>query len=114
MASLADLQTIYTPNTPAGFRLADLEVKGHLAQAQAGIARERVLRNYHQFDLPGLLGSQAARGAFHSSATQQKQQQLATGAADTLTDIQFALGQQQANLSANALLAKTGISLGAF
>lgn len=112
MASLADLQTIYTPNTPAGFRLADIEVQGNLAAGQAGIGRERVLRDFNKFNLPGLLGSQAARGAYNSSATQMKREQLGNQAGDALTDIQFALAQRQAELASNALLAKTGISLG--
>lgn len=113
MASLVDLQRIFNPSTtPAGFRLADLNIQGNLAQGQAGINRERVLRDFNQFNLPGLLGAQAARGAFHSSATDRKREQLAHGAGDQLVDIQFALGQRQADLAANALLAKTGITLG--
>lgn len=116
MATLVDLHRVYSPQnaTPAGFRLADLAVQGNLAEGQAGIGRERVLRDFNKFNLPGLLGTQAARGAFHSSATDRKREQLAHGAGDQLTDIQFALGQRQAELAANALLAKTGIALGRF
>ena len=112
MASLADLQSVYAPAPPTGFTLADIEVQGQLAAGQAGIGRERVLRNFNKYDLPDLLSSQAARGAYNTSATEDKRERLATGAGDQLTDIEYALAQRQAELAANGLLAKTGIRLG--
>lgn len=112
MASLSDLSAIYAPSAPPGFTLADIELAGTQAQNEADISSERILRNFGQFQLPDLLSSQAARGAFQSSATDNKALALTTGAADQLTDIQFGLGQTQANLASNALLAQTGITLG--
>lgn len=112
MASLADLQSVFQTTRPAGFSLADIEVQGKLAAGRAGVQRERVLRDHNRFALPDLLTSQAARGAFYSSATDRKRQQLSLGAGDRLADIQFDLAAQQAGLAANALLAKTGIRLG--
>lgn len=97
---------------PAGFSLANIDLAGQQGEDQAAIGRERVLRNYSQFDLPDLLGAQAARGAFSSSATDNKRTRLGTAAGDSLTDISLGLASQQANLAANALLAQTGIRLG--
>lgn len=112
MATLADLMDIYQPAPPAGFQLANIDLQSTLAKNQAGVNQERVLRNFKQFDLPDLLGAQAARGAFYSSATQNKRNRLATGAGDQITDIQFGLANTQARLASNALLAQTGIQLG--
>ena len=108
MASLSDLSSVYNTQAPAGFNLANLAVAGSLTKAQGDLARTRLLRNFGQFDLPGLLSSQAARGAFGSSATRRKVQQIATGAADTLGDIAFGSGSSQAQNGANALLTGTG------
>lgn len=113
MASLSDLASVYAPEGPeTGFRLADIEQASNSLTNNAAIGRERTLRNFNQFDLPDLLSSQAARGAFNSSATDHKRSRLATGAADTLTDIDLGLASARANLATNALLAQTGIQLG--
>lgn len=113
MASLAELSQVYAPTRQeAGFSLADIELQSQASKNAAAINSERLLRNYNRFDLPALLGSQAARGAFYSSATANKRQQLSTGVGDQLSDIQYALANQQARLASNALLAQTGISLG--
>lgn len=108
MASLSDLASVYNQAAPAGFNLANLAVSGSLTKAQGDLARTRLLRNFSKFDLPGLLSSQAARGAFGSSATKNKVSRLATGAADTLGDIAFGTGSSQAQSGANALLTGTG------
>lgn len=113
MASLAELSQVYAPSgREAGFSLADIELQSQYGKNTAAISSERLLRNYNQFDLPALLGQQAARGAFRSSATTNKRTQMAAGVGDQLSDIQFALANQQARLASNALLAQTGISLG--
>lgn len=112
MASLADLMNVTAPAEPAGFKLADIELAGTFGAQDAAIGRERVLRNFNQFDLPDLLGSQAARGAYYTTATDNKRARLATSAGDQLSNIQMALARQQAGLASNALLAQTGISLG--
>lgn len=114
MASLADLVSVYAPSTPAGFSLADIDIAGTQAQNTADIARSRLTRNFGTFDLPDLISSQAARGAFHSSATQNKVRRLATGTADQLSNVELGLADQRAILAANALLAQTGIRLGGF
>jgi len=108
MASLSDLASVYNTQAPAGFNLANLAVSGSLTKAQADLARTRVLRNFKDFDLPNLISSQAARGAFGSSATKRKVKMSATGAADTLGDIAFGSGGAQATNGANALLTGTG------
>jgi hypothetical protein len=69
------------------------------------------MRNYSQFDLPSLLGGQASRGVWNSSATRNRQKRLATGAGDQVTDIEHNLANIMAGLGTNALLAKTGIQL---
>lgn len=114
MASLLDLAAIYAPSGPeTGFRLADIEQATNVLNNNAGIATERTIRNHSQFDLPDLLGSQAARGAFSSSATDRKRSALVAGTGDRLSDIELGLANAKANLATNGLLAQTGISLGA-
>lgn len=112
MASLADLLSSFAPKQPVAPVLANIRLQGQHAKTNAGIARQRLLRNFNQFDLPDLLSSQAARGAFASSATENKRTKLATGVGDELSDVALGLAQTQAQLAANALLAKSGISLG--
>ena len=112
MASLSDLAGVYAPSGPeSAFSLAQIEKEGSLAKGQAGLGRERVLRNFNRFDLPNLLGGQAARGAFSSTGTDRKREQLSSGAGDQLTDIEFGLANTMAGLGSNALLAQTGIRL---
>lgn len=113
MASLADLADVYGPTgQEAGFTLADIELQSQHGKDTARIATDRLLRNYNRFDLPSLLSSQAARGAFASSATDNKKALLQTGVGDQVSDIQLGLAYQQSRLAANALLAQTGIQLG--
>lgn len=113
MASLADLADVYAPvGQEAGFTLADIELDTQFSKDNAKIASDRLLRNFSKFDLPTLLSSQAARGAFHSTATENKRTMLETGLTDQLSDVQFNLAREQAKLAANALLAQTGIRLG--
>jgi hypothetical protein len=113
MASLSDLQGVYQPDSQeTGFRLADIERAGQQAATGAEIGRERLLRNFSKFDLPNLLSAQGARGAFRSSATGNKREQLATGVQDQLGDIELGLANTQADLAANALVAQAGIQLG--
>lgn len=109
---MADLQTVFGTPPPAGFSLAETDLQSTLATSQANVGRERVLRNFSKFNLPDLLSSQASRGAFRSSATNHKRDQLTAGAGDTLGDIQFGLANTNAQLASNALLAQTGFRLG--
>ena len=113
MASLSDLSAIYSPPGPAsGYKQADIAVATNVLNNQAGIGTERTLRNFNQFDLPDMLGGQAARGAFFSSGTEDKRSRLQAGAGDRLVDIELGLAEAKANLATNGLLAQTGISLG--
>lgn len=112
MATLADFQALYQPSAPpAGFSLAGLSLDAGLASAQSGVNQGRILRNFGEFDLPDLVSSQAARGAFYSGATSNKTNRLATRASDALADQQLDLGPILARLAANSVLAQTGIQL---
>jgi hypothetical protein len=113
VASLSDLAAFYAPPArESGFKMADIELATNLINNQAGVSNERILRNFGQFDLPDMLGSQASRGAFHSSATEDKRRRLQVGAGDQLADVELGLAEAKANLATNGLLAQTGISLG--
>lgn len=92
--------------------LADIERQQQEATANAGIQTERLLRNFNRFDLPNLLSSQAAKGAYGSSATANKREALTMGVGDQVTDVEMGLAQTQAKLAAQALLAQSGIQLG--
>lgn len=115
MASLADLATAFQPaGPPAGFQLADLELQRGLAQAGAGIQRQRLLRDFQRFDLPDLVSAQAARGAFRTGATKRKTERLATGVADRLADVDVRLASLLGGIAFNQQLAGTGAQLGGF
>lgn len=112
MASLSDLMAVFGSAPPAGFSLAETDIASTNNESMANIGRERVLRDFNKFQLPDLLGSQAARGAFHSSATRNKQDRLTTAVGDELGNIQLGLANANAQLASNALLAQTGFRLG--
>ncbi len=113
MASLGDLASVYAPvGQPAGFSLADIEIESQYSKDNAKLQSDRLLRNYSNFDLPAMLGSQAARGAFYSSGTTNRRSMLNSRLTDSLGDIQLNLAREQARLASNALLAQTGITLG--
>lgn len=115
MPSLSDLAGVYAPSGPeSGFLLAGIEQQRNEAVSGAGVSRERILRNYNRFDLPSMLSSQAARGAFNSSATENKQLRLATGAGDSLADVAMGLANTESRLASDALLAKTGVRVGGY
>jgi hypothetical protein len=111
MASLADLSSVFGTAPPAGFSLAGTAIQGGMTEAQTGFEREKILRDFNEFNLPSLINSQAARGAFRTSATQDKAKRLATGTQDSLTSLQLASNPAQAQLATNALLAQTGIRI---
>lgn len=113
MASLLDLVEVYAPKGPeTGFVLADIERRQEVNKTTSGINRDRALRDYEKWDLPNLLGSQAARGAYNSSATINKRERAATGVSDKLFDITYNQANTEAELASNALLAQTGVRLG--
>lgn len=113
MPSLVDLAAVYAPPGPeAGFVLADIARQDQEASSGAAFNRERLLRDHRQFNLPGLRGQQASRGAYLSSATQRKESQMATGVGDQLSLVEMGLASTKGRLATDALLAKTGIRLG--
>jgi hypothetical protein len=111
VASLSDLTSIYAPSGPeAGFVLGDIERRRTQAETGADIGKERILQNY-QYELPDLLGSQAAKGSYFSSATNRKRARLGQNAANQTADIDVGLANLKADLAAQALLAQTGVRL---
>lgn len=112
MASLSDLTDLYAPEAPAGFNLANIALQRSSGQAAYDMARNRVMRDFGQFDLPDILSAQAARGALASGATRRKVNRAATGVSDTLANLGIGYAPNQSRLATNALLAQTGISLG--
>jgi hypothetical protein len=112
VATLSDLARLYEPETPAGFGLANTALQRSQGQAGYDMARSQLMRNFSQFDMPDILNSQAARGAFASGATRRKVNRAATGVTDTLANLGLGYAPNQSRLATNALLAQTGLQLG--
>lgn len=111
MATLDDLSAIYNQAPPTGFTLADIGLKSDFAAQDAEIGQKRLIRNFGQRQLPRMVSNQAARGAYDTSATVRKTENLTEDFGDNLSDLAAAGGRTQANLATNALLAMTGIRL---
>ena len=111
MASLADLGSVFSQAQPAGFTLAGLGMQGDYTAEDAQVQSDRLGRNFGQRMLPGLMGQQAARGAYNSGATLRKTRELTEDTGDSLTDLASRGARAQAGLASNALLAQTGISI---
>lgn len=110
MASLSD---IWSPpeQPPLGFTLANLNTQQNQALEDTGIQQSRIIRNFSQFDLPDLVSSQAARGAFATSATHRKADRARQFATDGLGDSQRILSRVLTNLAQQGVLAAGGIQL---
>lgn len=111
MASLADLAYVFDQQSPAGFTLAQLGLAGDFGMEQAQVASDRIGRNFAERAMPRLVSHQAARGAYNTSATTRKAGELVQDTGDTLSDLASRGAQAQAQLSANALLAQTGVRI---
>lgn len=111
MASLADLGSVFNQAAPTGFTLAGLGLQGDLSAQEAQVGQQRSVRNFGERALPGLINSQAARGAYDTSATVNKATQLTEDFGDTLSDLAARGANAQAGLAVNSLLAQTGIRL---
>ena len=111
MAALSDLSSVFSQAPPSGFTLANLGLQGDLSTSQAKIGQKRAVRNFSDRFLPDLIGNQAARGAYNSSATEKKVRRGGEDFGDTLSDLATQGATGQAGLALNALLAQTGISL---
>lgn len=106
MASLLDLYQSSAP--PQSWGMADINLQEASIGAEAGTQSARLKRNFTQYDLPDLMNSQAARGAFYSSATQNKSSRLQTGFDESQDDITRQLGFRLADLGTR----KVGITTG--
>jgi hypothetical protein len=66
--------------SPAGFKMANNALDRSQITAQMGIEPQRLEDDLLRYTLPELASSQAARGAFFSSATARKGEKAALGA----------------------------------
>lgn len=111
MASLADLSSVFNQASPTGFTLAQLGLQGDFGAQDTQVQSDRLGRNFADRIMPRLISGQAARGAWNTSATVRKAGEATQDTGDTLTDLASSGARHQAQLSANALLAQTGIRL---
>lgn len=91
MAQL-DVQTLLDSlpsvgGTPAGFQQAQNALQRSRLSGDYPEQLRRLEHDFTQFDLPDLASGQAARGAFHSGATQRKGQRLGEAFARGTGDI---------------------------
>lgn len=106
MASLLDLYNSGGTNAP--WALADIGLRETQLNTEAGEQIRRIGRNFSEYDLPDLVNSQAARGAFHSSATRNKTQRLQTARDESVGDIGRNLGFSLSDLANKRVAATTG------
>lgn len=111
MPSLGDLSSVFNQAPPSGFTLAGLGLQGDLSAQEAQIGQKRATRNFSKRYLPDLVGNQAARGAYNSSATVTKVRRGTKDYLDTLSDLASQGARGQSQLAVNALLAQTGIQV---
>jgi hypothetical protein len=97
MASLLDLYQSSGP--PQSWGQADINLQTGALNTQAGEQVRRLNRNFSQYDLPDLVNSQAARGAFYSSATTNKTNRLQTAQNEAVGDIGSQLGFRLSDLA---------------
>lgn len=106
MASLLDLYQSSAP--PQSWGMADINLQEATLGAEAGTQSARLKRNFTQYDLPDLMSNQAARGAFHSSATQRKASRLQTAHNESQEDITRQLGFRLSDLANRKVAVTTG------
>jgi hypothetical protein len=72
--SLLNSMTGGNAGRPAGFQLAENAEARAQITSQSGEQLRRLQSDFQNYEMPDLLSSQAARGAFYSGATQRKAQ----------------------------------------
>ena len=111
MASLGDLQAVTASGGNAGLINAAVAQESGFATNENLMTKGRGRRNMNTFDMPNLIGAQAARGAFSSSGTNRKTNQMMRLNADQEADSEFALRRTLMGLATKGLLAQSGIQL---
>jgi hypothetical protein len=89
--------------------LANLALQGDLQAEDAGVAKQRLLRNYGERQLPSLVSYYASRGTFRSGNARLKADQLRQDVGDEAGDIDRLLARQMANLARQRILATAGV-----
>lgn len=108
MASLLDLYQ-NPGGAPMSWQMAPLQQNEAQIGAELGEGMRRLQRNFSEYDLPDLVNSQAARGAFFSSATQNKAKRLQTGMVEGGADMTRRAGISLGDLAQR----KVGVTTGA-
>lgn len=109
MATLANLTA--APATPLGFTLGNLDITGSNDRVDAGLAQSRLLRDYAQQTLPGIVNDAAAKGTFYGGQVGVRADQAKQGVADQSGDITMQLNRSLAALRRQGVLAASGVSL---
>lgn len=80
-------QLLANVSDPMGFKLAQNSLQRSDLLTESGLQGDRLQRDYDTYDRPDLLSSQAARGAFATSATMRKDSRLGGGLERSLGDL---------------------------
>lgn len=108
MATLADFTA--APTTPLGFTLGDLDLTGSNDRVDAGLAQTRLLRDFSQQTLPGIVNGAAANGTFYGGQVGVRADQAKQGVADQTGDITMQLNRSLAALRRQGVAAAAGVS----
>lgn len=109
MATLADFSA--APTTPLGFTLGNLDIQGSNDRVDAGLAQSRLLRDYSQQTLPGIVNDAAAKGTFYGGQVGVRADLAKQNVSDQTGDITMQLNRSLAALRRQGVAAAAGISL---
>ncbi len=110
MASLADL---YSPasSSPNGLAESGTTVAAGYAAEDAGLKQSLLKRQFEGRTLPDIANSQAAKGAWHSSATQNAMDRSREDYVTDQSDTTRMLQRTMADLSRRRILASIGVQV---
>lgn len=108
MASLADY---FQPTANGPANQMNFATESDSARSLAGLDQSRVLRDYSNETLPGIVNANAARGTFFGGQIGVQTDLAKEHAGDQYGDIQNSLNMKLANLRRQGILSATGISI---
>lgn len=110
---MASLQDLYQPATaaPTGLSESNLTASAGYAAEDSGLKQALSKRQFENRTLPDLVNRQAARGAYHSSATGNVLDRAREDYSTEQADVSRLLQRTMADLSRRRILAAIGVQV---
>jgi hypothetical protein len=111
MASFSDLYNTYGPD-PVSWQQYPLQLQGEDLRTEVGLQAFRARRDFEQYQLPDLMSSYAAKGAYHTGARKRAASTLGERYTESVGDMARRAGISLQDLATQQVGTNIGANFG--